>query len=172
MKKQRELERSDMVVLDAVYVAYLTCDYRLIDAYPIRFLPSRDLDAMLSMDMGSRTGMGRQSVAVSGLAAELLFIAVSGRMLDVTPKDADPDVAWQARRALGLRVGECVDFAAAYAAVSAWGDFIKPWFGCVALDSEGGILVDDPRYDERVDIPIYAEGLEDEYGWLFRGGRA
>lgn len=165
MKKQTES------VVDIVYVAYLTCDHRLIDVYSIRFFPGDDLDVMVSKDMESCTGMGRQSVAVTGLAAELLFIAVSGRMLDVTPKDADPDVAWQARRALGLRVGKSVDFAAAYAAVAVWGDFIKPWFGCVALDDEGGILVDDPRYDERIDLPIYKEGLEDEYGWLFRGGR-
>ena len=154
-------------VLGAVYVAYLTYDYQLIDAYPIRFFPGEDLDVVVARDMGCRSWRGR-SLAVTGLAAELLHIAITGRVLDDGPEDASPVVARLARDALAAKAAQGAGFAAAEAAVRAWGNFVRPWFGCVALD-EGWIVVDDPRYAEQLELP---EGEYDEHCRLSGAGGA
>jgi len=156
-------------VLGAVYVAYLTPDYRLVNAYPIRTIPGEDLDVVVSRDMECRPSRGQRSLAVTGLAAELLHIAITGRVLGDRPEDASPGVARLARDVLAASIGQGAGFAAADVAVRAWGDFIRPWFGCVVLDSEGRILMDDPRYVERLEVPLFVEGEYDER-WLFAAG--
>lgn len=139
--------------LSAVYVAYLTPDDELIDAYPIALVPGTDVEALIAADVATKPP-GCQVLV--GIPAELLHVAITGRRLDDAPEDARPWLGWAARQTLADNI-DLPDCAAAYAATVRFGDFIRPWYGTVALDETGRLILDDPRYDEVLDIPLLTE---------------
>lgn len=134
----------------AVYVAYLTPDCEIVNVYPIRLLTHQCPANVIARDARSQNQLCQVLV---GLPAELLHIAITGRLLDDYPSAADPHMARLAR----MMLADNIDFpncAVAYRAAVRFGDFIKPWWGMWKLDQDRTIIVDDPVYDETLDLPL------------------
>ena len=81
-------------------------------------------------------------------------IAITGRLLGDAPQAASPELALTARRILAAGARWRWDFDCAYAATVVFGDYIRPWFGVVRLNEDGGLVLNDPAYGERLDIPL------------------
>lgn len=134
-----------------VYVAYLDAECRLLNVYGLQLMTAEDPIAAVGRDAQSQKGLCQ---VIVGQAAELLLLAVSGRLSWEPIKAANPLRALQARSILAFGIDREPGFAEVYAAVAQWGDFICPWYGAVALDERGRLLLDLPEYEEMVDLPM------------------
>lgn len=134
-----------------VYVAYLTPGYRLLNVYGIQLMMGEDPIAAVARDAQSQKWLCQ---VIVGEAAELLFVAIAGRLSWESVRAANPLRALQARSVLSFGIDREPGFSEAYAAAALWGDFIYPWFGAVALDEDGRLLLDLPEYNETVDLPM------------------
>ena len=134
-----------------VYVAYLDAECRLLNVYGMQLMTAEDPVAAVARDAQSQKWMCQVLV---GEAAELLLLAVAGRLSWEPVSAANPLRALQARSVLAFGIDREPGFREAYAAVAQWGDFIYPWFGAVALDVDGRLLLDLVEYDEMVDLPM------------------
>lgn len=138
-----------MQAIRAVYVAYLDEECGLIRAYPLRLMPGEDMEVAVAADARAQCGCCQ---VIVGPAAELLYVAVSGRLLDMDVAEAAPRRAAIARAILASNL-EAPGFSEAYAAAVGFGDWIEPWYGLVALD-QGELLSDLECYRERIDLPL------------------
>ena len=134
-----------------VYAAYLDRECRLLRVYGIEMMNGEDSIAAVARDAREQNEVCQ---VIVGPAAELLFLAVTGRLASERVTAANPLRSLQARSILAFGVDREPGCAEAYAAVADWGDHIKPWYGAVALDARGRLLLDLPEYDECVDLPM------------------
>ena len=148
-------------------MAYLRADCSLRVVYRVRCMPGEDpLLAVASDVASSRRPFERVLI---GRAAELLHVAVTGRIGDCSPEDAGVWVARRARELLAQGL-ETPGFAEAYAAVADFGDFIRPFYGVTLFDEDGRIVLDDARLGTEIDLPmVVGERLvsSERDGWLF-----
>ena len=134
-----------------VYVAYLDRECCLLNVYGLQLMTGECPIAAVARDAQSQKVMCQVLV---GEAAELLLLAIAGRLSWESVKAANPLRALQARSILAFGIEREPGFADAYAAVAQWGDYISPWFGATALDENGGLLLELPECAERVDVPM------------------
>lgn len=134
-----------------VYLAYLDAECRLWNVYGLQLMTAEDPIAAVVRDAESQKELCQ---VIVGQAAELLMLAIAGRLSWEPVEAANPLRALQARSILAFGIDREPGFAEAYAAVAQWGDFICPWYGAVALDERGGLLLGLAEYDEIVDLPM------------------
>jgi hypothetical protein len=142
-----EIER-----LGWVAVAYLDEAGGLVACHGIRIWAGENPLLAVAADAECR----EYAEVLVGRAAELLHIAVTGRLVGELPDVAGAWSARRAREALACNLDR-VGFAEAYGAVALWGDFIVPWYGVCRLDERGRPLLDLSEYTMRLDIPIVEE---------------
>lgn len=140
--------------LRKVYVAYVDRDDELIDCYVVSLMPGEDPVDAVARDARSRPAEMCQVVV--GEAAELLHLAIAGRMSGEDVRLACCQRAVVARGILAYADRE--DFAVCYAAAARFGDWIRPWWGMTLLDERGRIVLDAVEYGERVDLPLGVVG--------------
>lgn len=140
-----------------VFIAYLDRECNLLDVYASTVFAGADVVAVVAREARWRWNLtspvGGMCQVLVGPAAELLYIAIAGRLLEAGPEDAMPGRAAIARAILAANLDR-PGFSEAYAAVAHWGDFIMPWYGTLALDDCGRLLLDLEEYGDRIDIPM------------------
>jgi hypothetical protein len=149
-----------------VAVAYLAADGSLVACHGIALMPGENALLAVAADAANY----EFAEVLTGRAAELLHIAVTGRFLGEPAERSGGWVARRARECLADGLDD-LDFAAAYGAVALFGDFIMPFLGVTKLDVRGRPLMDLTEYSTRVDIPICEEVFNDRVvDGLARGG--
>ena len=154
--EQGKVVRGKMIDSGYHFFAAFDRDSRLVSVYGYQHffgeLPQTRVSAVMRADREAKPEIVYQ---VAGPIANLLYVAVTGRLRGDDPLAACAETALRARRCLDLVPGWWGELCRK--ALEQFGPYYQPWWGVVKL-AEGFVVLDDPDYGRRE--PLYGGVLE------------
>lgn len=125
---------------------------------PVAVVSSETKRVLWCSVTGSLPVLVPQAVVICGKRAELLYTSISGHSMSETPDKSSPVKSRLARATLAAGRSD-PESILINEVIAQWGDYIRPWFGCHMIDSNGNIILDTEAYNTIFDLSTNRPGI-------------
>ena len=154
--EQNKVVRGKMIDSGYHFFAAFDRDSRLVSVYGYQHffgeLPRDRVEAVQRADRAAKPEIAYQ---IDGSVAQLLYVAVTGRLRGDDPETACAETALLARRCLAAVPGRWGELCCE--ALRQFGPWFQPWWGVVKLREGGFAVLDDPDYGRREPLSVVLE---------------